>query len=41
MSRIDYSKVAPEAVNKLAGVTKYLESSSLNPLLRAVFEIRV
>ena len=41
MSRINYYQVAPEAINKLAGVTKYLESSSLDPLLRALVEIRV
>jgi uncharacterized peroxidase-related enzyme len=41
MSRINYYQVAPEAVNKLAAVTKYLESSSLDPLLRALVEIRI
>ncbi len=41
MSRINFYQVAPEAINKLAGVTKYLESSSLDPLLRALVEIRV
>jgi uncharacterized peroxidase-related enzyme len=41
MSRINYQRVAPEAVSKLAAVTKYLESSSLDPLLRALVEIRV
>ena len=41
MSRINYYQLAPEAINKLAGVTKYLESSSLDPLLRALVEIRV
>jgi AhpD family alkylhydroperoxidase len=41
MSRIDYYRTAPEPMNKLAGVTKYLESSSLDPRLRALVEIRV
>jgi AhpD family alkylhydroperoxidase len=41
MSRINYYQIAPEPVNKLAGVTKYLESSSLDPRLRALIEIRV
>ena len=41
MSRIDYQQLAPEGVSKLAAVTKYLESSSLDPLLRALIEIRV
>jgi AhpD family alkylhydroperoxidase len=41
MSRINYYQVAPEAVNKLAAVNKYLESSSLDPLLRALVEIRI
>jgi uncharacterized peroxidase-related enzyme len=41
MSRINYYQVAPEAINKLAGVTKHLESSSLDPLVRALVEIRV
>ncbi len=41
MSRINYYQAAPEAINKLAGVNKYLESSSLDPLLRALVEIRV
>lgn len=41
MSRINYHEVAPEAINKLAGVTKYLESSSLDPHLRALVEVRV
>jgi AhpD family alkylhydroperoxidase len=41
MSRINYYQLAPEAVSKLAAVTKYLESSSLDPLLRALVEIRV
>jgi alkylhydroperoxidase family enzyme len=36
MSRIDYYRTAPEPMNKLAGVTKYLESSSLDPRLRAL-----
>jgi uncharacterized peroxidase-related enzyme len=41
MSRINYYQLAPEAVSKLAAVTKYLESSSLDPLLRVLVEIRV
>jgi uncharacterized peroxidase-related enzyme len=41
MSRINYQQLAPEAVSKLGAVTKYLESSSLDPLLRALVEIRV
>ena len=41
MSRINYYEVAPEAINKLAGVTKYLESSSLDPHLHALVEVRV
>ena len=41
MSRIDYYQLAPEGVSKLAAVTQYLESSSLEPLLRALVEIRV
>ncbi len=41
MSRIDYYRTAPEPINKLASVTKYLESSSLDPGLRALVEIRV
>ena len=41
MSRIDYYRAAPEPINKLASVTKYLESSSLDPGLRALVEIRV
>ena len=41
MSRINYQQLAPEAVSKLGAVTKYLESSSLDPLLRAFVEIRV
>ena len=41
MSRIDYYRTAPEPINKLANVTKYLESSSLDPGLRALVEIRV
>ncbi len=41
MSRINYYEVAPEAINKLASVTKYLESSSLDPHLRALVEVRV
>jgi hypothetical protein len=36
MSRIDYYRTAPEPINKLASVTKYLESSSLDPGLRAL-----
>lgn len=41
MSRINYYRTAPEPINKLASVTKYLESSSLDPRLRALVEIRV
>ena len=41
MSRINYQQLAPEAVSKLGAVTKYLESSSLDTLLRALVEIRV
>ena len=41
MSRINYQQLAPEAVSNLGAVTKYLESSSLDPLLRALVEIRV
>jgi AhpD family alkylhydroperoxidase len=41
MSRISYYEVAPEAVRKLAAVNGYLDSSSLDPLLRALVEIRV
>jgi AhpD family alkylhydroperoxidase len=41
MSRIDYYQLAPEGVSKLAAVIQYLESSSLEPLLRALVEIRV
>jgi uncharacterized peroxidase-related enzyme len=41
MSRINYYKTAPEPINKLAAVTKYLETSSLDPRLRALVEIRV
>jgi AhpD family alkylhydroperoxidase len=41
MSRINYYQVAPDAFNKLADVTKYVESSSLDPLLRALVEIRI
>jgi hypothetical protein len=32
MSRINYYQLAPEAVSKLAAVTKYLESSSLRAI---------
>jgi uncharacterized peroxidase-related enzyme len=41
MSRINYYQLAPEAVRKLASINGYLESSSLDPLLRALVEIRV
>jgi uncharacterized peroxidase-related enzyme len=41
MSRINYYQIAPDAINKLAVLTKYLESSSLDPLLRALVEIRI
>ena len=41
MSRIDYYRTAPDPINKLAVLTKYLESSSLDARLRALVEIRV
>jgi len=41
MPRINYYKIAPEPINKLAAVTKYLESSSIDPRLRALVEIRI
>jgi uncharacterized peroxidase-related enzyme len=41
MSRLNYQQLAPEGVSKLAAVTNYLESSSLDPLIRALVEIRV
>ena len=41
MSRIDYYRTAPDPINKLAGLTKYLESSSVDARLRALVEIRV
>ena len=39
--RIDYYQVCPEMITKLRGVTKDLEHCSLNPLLRALVELRV
>ena len=39
MSQITYQQLAPEAVSKLGAFTKYLESTSLDPLLPALVEI--
>ncbi|HEY5895181.1 MAG TPA: carboxymuconolactone decarboxylase family protein [Chthoniobacterales bacterium] len=41
MPRLNYYEIAPEPINKLAGVTQYLSTSSLDPRLRALVEIRV
>lgn len=41
MPRLNYYEIAPEPINKLAGVTQYLSHSSLDPRLRALVEIRV
>ena len=41
MPRINYHQLAPEAIRKLAAVNDYLKSSSLDPLLRALIEIRI
>jgi AhpD family alkylhydroperoxidase len=39
--RIDYAKVAPDAVKALAGVRPYLSSTAIEPKLRALIELRV
>jgi AhpD family alkylhydroperoxidase len=39
--RIDYSRVAPDAVKALSAARPYLASSGLSPRLRALVELRV
>jgi AhpD family alkylhydroperoxidase len=40
-TRLDYYAAAPEAVNALAGVGKYLHAEKFDPKIKALVELRV